>query len=312
MSALIIAVIVLAAAVAGLIVTLVAERRHVIELARTLDTARLQSLETEDALRERRQLDSIKDEFISTVSHELRTPLTSIRGALGLLSAGVMGAVDEKAANLLRIATTNTDRLVRLINDILDLERMDSGQAPMQLRPVSLAEIVQQSAETMNAMAQEAGVRIEVVPEPAGMPPAFEGDPDRIQQVLVNLLSNAIKFSPSGNTVLICSAFDAENLYLNVEDAGRGVPAEKLESIFGRFNQVESSDSRQKGGTGLGLAICRTILNQHHGAIWARRNDHDGSHRSGTTFVMRLPRSADAEVEAEAFRDTPPPLARAS
>jgi signal transduction histidine kinase len=258
----------------------------------------------------RNALDRMKDEFISTVSHELRTPLTSIRGALGLLSAGLMGTVDEKAAHLLRIASTNTDRLVRLINDILDLERMDSGRAPMQLRPVALTEILQQSIETMSTMAQEAGVRIETVPEPAGMPAAFEGDPDRIQQVLVNLLSNAIKFSPSGNTVLIRSSFDDGSIYIRVEDAGRGVPAEKLESIFGRFNQVESSDSRQKGGTGLGLAICRTILAQHRGAIWAERNDQDGSHRAGTTFIVRLPRSAEAE--AELLRGNGPRLVRAS
>jgi CheY-like chemotaxis protein len=206
-----------------------------------------------------------------------------------------MGQVDEKAANLLRIASSNTDRLVRLINDILDLERMDSGRAPMQLRPCSLADLITQSVDTMSAMADGAGVKIQTVPEPFGMPLAFEGDPDRIQQVLVNLLSNAVKFSPSGNTILIRTSFDESSLFFRIIDSGRGVPSDKLESIFDRFNQVESSDARQKGGTGLGLAICRSILAQHNGSIWAERNDADGSNRSGSTFVVRFPRSAEAE-----------------
>ncbi|MDE1162680.1 MAG: response regulator [Acidobacteriaceae bacterium] len=256
-------------------------------------------LRNKAALAEQKQLDSIKDEFISNVSHELRTPLTSIRGALGLLSAGVMGAMDAKASNLLRIASNNTDRLARLINDILDLERMDSGRATMQLRACSLRELIAQSVETMTTMANEADVRVDVVPEPGGMPTAFEGDPDRIQQVLVNLLSNAIKFSPRGSSILITSSFDNDSLNFRVEDAGRGVPVDKLESIFGRFNQVETSDARQKGGTGLGLAICRTILAQHNGSIVARRNDQENEGRIGTTFLVQLPRSAAAEAAME-------------
>jgi signal transduction histidine kinase/DNA-binding response OmpR family regulator len=287
--------LVLACAVIALAIALGRAASLNARLRAELRNARHAAVTQEDDLRQRKQLDTIKDEFISTVSHELRTPLTSIRGALGLLSAGLMGHVDEKAANLLRIASSNTDRLVRLINDILDLERMDSGRAPMQFRPCSLPELIVQSVETMNSMAEGAGVKIQTVPEPFGMPAAFEGDPDRIQQVLVNLLSNAIKFSPSGNSILIRTGCDADSLYLHVEDAGRGVPTEKLESIFDRFNQVESSDARQKGGTGLGLAICRTILTQHNGAIWAERNDRDGSSRAGTTFVVRIPRSREAE-----------------
>lgn len=258
-------------------------------IQKTLEQKRLE-------LQEQKRRDGIKDEFISTVSHELRTPLTSIRGALGLLSAGVMGKLDTKASNLLRIASSNTDRLTRLINDVLDLERMDSGSAPMQLRPCSLRELIEQAVETMTPMAVDSGVKIEVVPEPGGMPAAFEGDPDRILQVLVNLLSNAIKFSPQKSTILITSEFDAEHLGFNVKDAGRGVPAEKLESIFERFNQVETSDARQKGGTGLGLAICRTILTQHHGVIEAHRNDEDGTGLSGTTFRVRLPRTPSVEA----------------
>ncbi len=256
-------------------------------------------------LRQRTELDTVKDEFISTVSHELRTPLTSIRGALGLLSAGLMGKVDDRAANLLRIASTNTDRLVRLINDILDLERMDSGNAPIRLRPCSLRELVLQSVDTMSAMAQENGVGLEATfGSYGGGTVIFEGDPDRLQQVLTNLLSNAIKFSPAGSTIHVRTSTAPNDLSVHVEDQGRGVPVDKLETIFGRFHQVEAADARQKGGTGLGLAICRSIVNQHGGDIWAERNDSRVAGTAGTTFIVRLPRNhateAAAQIEASA------------
>jgi signal transduction histidine kinase len=241
----------------------------------------------------RDQLDIAKDEFISTVSHELRTPLTSIRGALGLLNATLPGHIDAKSQNLLRIASSNTDRLVRLINDILDLERMDSGRAPLQMHPCALREIVQVSVDTMSAMAQDAGIRLEVVPEAETI--ALEADPDRIQQVLCNLLSNAIKFSPAGSVVRVLTGIDGSFLILRIEDQGRGIPAAKLESVFDRFQQVEAGDARQKGGSGLGLAICRSILTQHGGTIVAIRNDSFNQQRSGTTFILRLPRIARVE-----------------
>ncbi len=243
----------------------------------------------------------MKDEFISTASHELRTPLTSIRGALGLLSAGLMGKVDERAANLLRIASTNTDRLVRLINDILDLERMSSGSAPLQVRLCSVRELILQSADTMSAMATQAQVRLEILAEPGNAAALLCAvDPDRLQQVLTNLLSNAIKFSPPGAAVHVGAETRPGELLISVQDHGRGVPPGKLESIFERFHQVDPGDARQKGGTGLGLAICRSIVHQHGGHIWAERNDArlpgtamgerggDAGDESGTTFFVRL------------------------
>jgi signal transduction histidine kinase/CheY-like chemotaxis protein len=266
------------------------------ELARTMR----ESLQHQTALQQRKQLDNLKDEFISTVSHELRTPLTSIHGALGLLSSGKAGHVDEKAANLLRIASSNTERLVRLINDILDLERMESGRAPLQIRRLELREVVAQAVETMRSMAEKFGVVLEIVPEPAETPIAFDGDPDRIQQVLTNLLSNAIKFSPRAGLVKVLTASDGDNLVLQVVDVGRGVPLEKLESIFDRFGQVEASDARQKGGSGLGLAICRSIVAQHGGTVWAERNDTKGN-GPGTTVILRLPRHSTVEQMAAAL-----------
>ena len=265
-------------------------RKRADKLEEALALAQRQNTQDQNALLKRKHLDTLKDEFISTVSHELRTPLTSIRGALGLLSAGVLGKVDDKALNLLRIASTNTDRLVRLINDILDLERMDSGRAPLHLRRCYLNEIVQQAADTMRSMAEGSEIKFDLVQDPNAEAISFDGDPDRMQQVLVNLLSNAIKFSPRGSTIRAVGGYDGDNLILRIEDAGRGVPADKLETIFDRFQQVETSDSRQKGGTGLGLAICRSILAQHGGAIWAERNDNNGSSRAGTTFILRIPR----------------------
>jgi len=229
---------------------------------------------------QRYALDRLKDEFISTVSHELRTPLTSIRGALGLLTSGILGDVNEKATNLLRIALTNSDRLVRLINDILDLERIQSGREPLAFRTVQLADIVKQAIEDMQPMADSAGVRLIHDTTTAEV----TADPDRLLQVVTNLLSNAVKFSPPNSPVSVMLRPGVTGVILSVIDHGRGIPADKLETIFGRFQQVDASDSRQKGGTGLGLAICRTIVLQHSGRVWAERNPVRGS-----TFRIFLP-----------------------
>ena len=298
-----VAYLLLAVAVVSFLVTLLRQRKRCGELQAEMDRFRAEAAQREADLRQRAELDTVKDEFISTVSHELRTPLTSIRGALGLLSAGLMGKVDDKAANLLRIASTNTDRLVRLINDILDLERMSSGAAPLQLRPCSLRDLVLQSVDTMSSMAHNASVRLEVVADPAAAPLTFEADPDRIQQVLTNLLSNAIKFSPPEATVRVRTEVRPGELLVLVEDRGRGVPAAKLESIFERFSQVDPADARQKGGTGLGLAICRSIVHQHGGQIWAERNDAHTPPEAGTTFGVRLPR---ADAPAAPVASAPP------
>jgi PAS domain S-box-containing protein len=229
---------------------------------------------------QRYALDRLKDEFISTVSHELRTPLTSIRGALGLLSSGILGEVNDKATNLLRIALTNSDRLVRLINDILDLERIQSGREPLAFRTVALAQIVRQAIDGMAPVADAAGVQL--IHDTTQV--EIAADPDRLLQVLTNLLSNAVKFSPPSSTISIMLRPGASGVTLSVIDQGRGIPADKLEAIFGRFQQVDASDSRQKGGSGLGLAICRTIVQQHSGRIWAERNPVRGS-----TFRVYLP-----------------------
>jgi PAS domain S-box-containing protein len=229
---------------------------------------------------ERKNTDRLKDEFVSTVSHELRTPLTAIRGALGLLDHGSMGHFNDKGANLLRIALANSERLIRLINDILDLERLKSGQERLIFKKVQLSQIVHQAIDFMAPVADAAGVRLMHDDTQA----EIAADPDRLLQVLTNLLSNAVKFSPRDSTISVLMRPDVNGVTLSVVDPGRGIPADKLETIFGRFQQVDASDSRQRGGTGLGLAICRTIVHQHSGRIWAERNPV-----RGTAFRVFLP-----------------------
>jgi signal transduction histidine kinase/DNA-binding response OmpR family regulator len=273
------------------------QRATIEQLTQTIERSREDLAQQKQKLVQRSDLDTAKDEFISTVSHELRTPLTSIRGALGLLSAGLLGNIDPKAQNLLRIASTNTERLIRLINDILDLERMESGRAPLHLRRCSLYDLARESLETMTSMADDASVRLELVCFAQRDAVWFDGDPDRILQVITNLLSNAIKFSPANSTVALQIDADMDSLLLKVVDQGRGIPVDKLDAIFDRFQQVESGDARKKGGTGLGLAICRSIVQQHGGAIWAQSTNAT----PGTTMYVQFARSSRVE-------DTTPPV----
>ena len=241
---------------------------------------------------ERLTVDRMKDEFVSVVSHELRTPLTSIRGSLGLIAGGVMGPLPEKAQYMVEIAVNNTDRLIRLINDILDIERMESGKITMERTVWDTGEVMAQAAELMDDLARKAGVTLSVSSESVQV----WADPDRIVQTLANLLSNAIKFSPRFGTVWLAARRREDQVLFQVKDQGRGVPADQVESIFERFEQVDASDSREKGGTGLGLAICRSIVQQHGGQIWAESTVGEGS-----TFFFTLPvlRTIDQEVSVQ-------------
>jgi PAS domain S-box-containing protein len=234
---------------------------------------------------ERRQVERLKDDFISVASHELRTPLTSIRAALGLLESGLMDKQPERARHTLRIATRNSERLARLLNDILDLERLNSGAVRVERRPYDVAEVMSQAAETVRTAAESAGVLL-LVDSPRTTACM---DPDRICQVLVNLLGNAVKFSPAGGTVWLAAAKDEDGVTLTVRDQGRGIPADKLDAVFQRFTQVDVSDAREKGGSGLGLAICRTIVQQHGGRVWVESREGAGS-----VFSVRLPGNGSA------------------
>jgi PAS domain S-box-containing protein len=233
---------------------------------------------------ERRAIEKLKSEFVSTVSHELRTPLTSIRGALGLLSSGLLGSVAEKGQRMLEIAVANTDRLVRLINDILDLERIESGKVELTHGVVDAQAVVDQAREGLQSMADAEGIRIVVEPFAA----TLWGDSDRVIQMLTNLIGNAIKFSPANTTVTLSGTAGVSEFTFCVSDEGRGVPDDKLASIFQRFNQVDASDSRAKGGSGLGLAICQSIVTAHGGRIWAEKNQQAGTRVQFTIPLARV------------------------
>lgn len=235
----------------------------------------------------RQAVERMKNEFISIVSHELRTPLTSIRGSLGLLATGIYDNKPQKARHMLEIAVMDSDRLVRLVNDILDLERLDAGKVTLEKKLCDAADLMQQAAQTVQVIAQEAAITLCVSPVST---PAW-ADPDSIIQTLTNLLSNAIKFSPAGSTIWLTAQAASPYVLFAVKDQGRGIPKDKLETIFGRFQQVDDSDSRQKGGTGLGLAICRSIVQQHDGRIWA-----ESILDRGSTFYFTLPKQAELEM----------------
>ncbi|HEY0021719.1 MAG TPA: ATP-binding protein [Longimicrobium sp.] len=243
------------------------------------------SVTTEVELRldvaERRQIARLKDEFVSIVAHELRTPLTSIRGSLGLLASGRLNGTPQ-AQRMLEIAAQNSDRLVRLINDMLDLDRLQSGRLELNPARVEVARLVEQSMHAVEGAATGVQVTLE-----ARIDPGLDvwADPDRVVQVLVNLLSNAAKFSPPGAVVEVVAENRGEQALFQVRDRGRGIPADKLDAIFERFRQVDSSDARDKGGTGLGLAICRSIVQQHGGRVWVASEWGKGS-----TFFFTLPR----------------------
>ncbi|MDR3734706.1 MAG: PAS domain S-box protein [Acidobacteriaceae bacterium] len=230
---------------------------------------------------ERRALDKMKDEFISTVSHELRTPLTALRAALGLVAGGALASKPEKMHQMVEIALGNTDRLVRLVNDILDLERIGSGKAQLHSTMNSVEDLMRRAVELQSVRAEKAHVQFSIAAEGVSV----WADPDRILQMLANLIGNAIKFSPNGGEIhLVARNLSDNEAQIEVHDQGRGIPQDKLEQIFERFQQVDASDSRAMGGTGLGLAICRSIAQQHGGRIWA-----ESAPGKGASFFFTLP-----------------------
>jgi PAS domain S-box-containing protein len=241
---------------------------------------------------ERRRAERLKSEFVSTVSHELRTPLTSIAGSLGLLVGGAGGALDDRAARLIGIAHANCQRLVRLINDILDIEKIESGQVAFAMTPLSLGGLVRTTVESMQGFAAELGVTLALRVEPDA--PLVRADPDRLSQVVTNLLSNAAKVSPRGGTVEIAVA-PATNrrVRISVRDHGSGVPEDFRERIFSKFAQADGSDSRRMAGTGLGLAITREIVERHGGRVWFE-SPPDG----GALFLVELPAYDDVQADA--------------
>jgi PAS domain S-box-containing protein len=214
---------------------------------------------------ERRKMERLKREFISTVSHELRTPLTSIHGALGLLLGGVVGELPEKAGTLLSIARNNTARLMKLINDILDLEKLESERMSFRIESVNMRDVAVSSLEDNQTLAQERA--IELIFNVQGESHFVLGDRDRLVQVATNLLSNALKFSPDNGRIDVSLSSAGGSVTMSVADHGPGVPEDFKDMIFEKFAQADSSDTRRKGGTGLGLSISKGIVERLGGSI---------------------------------------------
>jgi signal transduction histidine kinase len=246
---------------------------------------------------ERRRLEKMKDEFISTVSHELRTPLTSLRGSLVLLASGSLDKRPEKQRDMIQMAIGNCDRLARLVNNILDFDDVERGKLPLNRQPVEAADLLRRAADVAHNAATLVHIGFRIDAQPA----AVLADEERILQVLNELVANAIKFSLPETVIRLAAQPSSESpsgvgpqgsggsssVCFIVEDQGRGISPEKLERIFDRFQQGDASDSRDLGGTGLGLALCRSIVERHGGRIWAESTPGQGSR-----FSFTLPTAA--------------------
>jgi PAS domain S-box-containing protein len=243
------------------------------------------------------EVDRMKNDFIATVSHELRTPMTSIKGSLGLVLGGVAGPVDGEVKELLTIAQNNTDRLIRLINDILDISRIEAGKMEIKKGPLSLHEAVMRAVRELEGFAAQRSIHVTPV-VPDDMPRAM-ADADRVQQVMVNLLSNAIKFSDVGGVVTVTAGHGSGEVWVRVEDAGPGIAPEHQEMIFAKFHRVDNASTRRTGGTGLGLAICKAIVEDHGGRIWVESEVGKGS-----AFSFTLPVEAELRpLDVSEFHD---------
>ena len=242
----------------------------------------LRMVGTHTNITQRKQVDRIKTEFISTVSHELRTPLTSIRGSLGLLEAGVLGALPAKALEMVRVANKNSQRLITLVNDILDMDKLLSGKMTMQSMPVNLSEVIAQAVEANTAYAANYQVRFST--SSVSDNSIVIGDANRLMQVMTNLLSNAAKFSHTGGVVDILQIKTGAFQRVEVEDRGEGIPIAFQPRLFEAFSQADSDNTRRQGSTGLGLNISKKLIEQMGGEV-----GYTTEINCGTTFWFTVP-----------------------
>ncbi len=239
---------------------------------------------------ELKTLDQAKSDFLSIASHELRTPLTSIKGSLSLLRSGVVGPMNEMVENLLGIAETETDRLIRLINDLLDLAKIEARKLPLSLDWYNLKELLDSTVQSLQGLAQQA--QVELVAADSPKVDVFM-DKDRIHQVLTNLISNAVKYSPKGAPVVVFCDLTKENeLLIEVRDSGRGIDPQDQELIFQKFRQITNPKNPLVKGTGLGLAIAKAVVEEHGGQIGVKSQPGQGS-----TFYFTLPQWRFSKIE---------------
>ena len=233
---------------------------------------------------ERLEIERMKNDFVSTVSHELRTPLTSIMGSLGLIKGGAVGTLPNRLKSMLDIAYTNSDRLVRLINDILDLQKIEAGKMEYRMVPLDIMNLVNGAVSASDGLSRQRGVEIKVTDRVTEA--IIRGDDDRLMQVITNLLSNAVKFSARGDSVEVGVSRLNGSLEVKIHDQGPGIPEQFRDQIFEKFSRMNSSDGQQVGGTGLGLSISKSIVEQHGGDIGVEADTG-----TGATFFFRLPES---------------------
>jgi len=238
------------------------------------------------AEQQRQQAEASRDEFLSTVSHELRTPLTAIHGALRLVTGGVTGSVNDKVRELIDIAEKNSQRLILLVNDLLDMRKLESGKMPFEMQRVDLVEVIAHSLEETREFAHQ--YQLDYVFETPRTRLLVWGDPNRLQQVMVNLLSNAAKYGQAGENVHIDIACPDRTIRVSVSNPGTVIPPEFQSRVFDKFTQADGADSRSSRGSGLGLSIVKAIIEAHRGRI-----DFYSRPGTGTTFYFDLPRYRD-------------------
>jgi signal transduction histidine kinase len=242
-------------------------------------------------------LDRLKSDFVSNVSHELRTPLTAIKGAVDLVLREVAGPLTEKQTHYLTRVRSNTPHLAGLINDLLDLSKIESGKTEMKSSRVSLAGLVPEVVETLRPVAAEKVITVEAtISEPSIL---VWADRDKINQVLMNLIGNAIKFTPAqGRVTVSASRNGKESVQVSVSDTGPGIPQSEKEKIFDKFYQIAQAGDVKPKGTGLGLAICRALVELHGGKIWVESEPSGGS-----IFYFTLPAGISRDAKSAANAD---------
>jgi PAS domain S-box-containing protein len=231
---------------------------------------------------ERKEVERMKQNFLSMVSHDMRSPLSAVQLALNMIAEGIFGPINERGALMVSNAENSVNRLLKMINELLDLDRLEAGRFDLDLKPCSIDEVIQNSIDTIENFANQRKVRISFVK--SGI--KLKADDERLVQVVINILTNAIKFSPDGTTVSVAAAEQKDVVEISIADEGRGIPEENLGAIFDRFKQVELKDSRQHKGSGLGLAICKAIVEAHGGRIAVR-----SAVGKGSTFIVSLPKA---------------------
>ncbi len=236
----------------------------------------------------RKEIERLKQKFMAMVSHDLRTPLATISNYLEMLAAGLFGELNERGEHLLKIAESNGNRMLSLINDLLDLEKAEFGGLQLECSKQSLNELLNQAVKTVSSLSFRKQVRMELTPTDLEV----LADNNRVLQILINLISNAIKFSAKDSTIKISAEKNENMAFIHISDQGRGIPEEMKEAIFERFHQVEIADAVDKGGSGLGLSICKTLVELHGGKITVKNNIDKGS-----TFSFSLPLAEQNKIE---------------